>query len=99
VTCAEASALFCYFQLRRENYRWWWSSFCTGGSPALCVFCYSCFYFKQLETNGFEEYVYCFGYMGLGCFGLFLTTGVIGVFGSLWFNKMIYSSIKIGGGK
>ena len=99
VTCAEASALFCYFQLRRENYRWWWSSFCTGGSPALYVFCYSCFYFKQLETNGFEEYVYCFGYMGLGCFGLFLTTGVIGVFGSLWFNKMIYSSIKIGGGK
>jgi transmembrane 9 superfamily member 2/4 len=36
-----------------------------------------------------------FGYMGLICFGLFLMTGFIGVFCSLWFNKVIFASIKI----
>jgi transmembrane 9 superfamily protein 2/4 len=99
VTCAVTSARLCHFQLRRENYRWWWSSFCTGGSPALYVFFFSFFYFKELERTGFEEYVYYFVYMGLGCCALFLMTGAVGVFGSLWFNKVLYSSIKIGEGK
>ncbi|KAI2494203.1 Nonaspanin (TM9SF) [Fragilaria crotonensis] len=99
VTCAEISVLFCYLKLRRENYRWWWSSFCMGGSPALYVFCFSIVYFKQLEYNSFEDYMYYYGYMGLGCFGLFLMTGAIGVFGTLWFNMILYSSIKLGEGK
>ncbi|KAI2492743.1 Nonaspanin (TM9SF) [Fragilaria crotonensis] len=99
VTCAAIGVLFCYFQLRRENYRWWWSSFCVGGSPALYAFWHSFFYVKRLEYTRFEDYVYYFGYMGLGCCGLFLMTGVVGVFGTLWFNKILYSSIKIGDGK
>ena len=95
VTCAEITVLFCYFQLCGENYHWWWRSFCTAGSTALYVFFYSFVYFKQLEANSFTTYVLYFGYMGLVCFGLFLMTGFIGVSSSLWFNKTIYSSIKI----
>lgn len=95
ITCAEITVLFCYFQLCGENYHWWWRSFCTAGSTALYVFFYSFVYFKQLEANTFGTYVLYFGYMGLVCFGLFLMTGFIGVSSSLWFNKTIYSSIKI----
>lgn len=95
ITCAEITVLFCYFQLCGENYHWWWRSFCTSGSTALYVFFYSFVYFKQLEANSFATYVLYFGYMGLVSFGLFIMTGSIGVFSSLWFNKTIYSSIKI----
>lgn len=95
ITCAEITVLFCYFQLCGENYHWWWRSFCTSGSTALYVFFYSFVYFKQLEANSFATYVLYFGYMGLVSFGLFIMTGSIGVFSSLWFNKTIFSSIKI----
>uniref|UniRef100_A0A7S1ZE55 Transmembrane 9 superfamily member n=1 Tax=Trieres chinensis TaxID=1514140 RepID=A0A7S1ZE55_TRICV len=95
VTCAEITVLFCYFQLCGENYHWWWRSFCTAGSTALYVFGYSFMYFKQLETNAFATYILYFGYMGLASLALFLMTGAVGVFSSLYFNKAIFSSIKI----
>lgn len=95
VTCAEITVLFCYFQLCGENYHWWWRSFCTAGSTAIYVFLYSFVYFKQLEANSFSTYMLYFGYMGLASVALFLMTGCIGVFSSLWFNKTIFASIKI----
>jgi len=95
VTCAEITVLFTYFQLCGENYHWWWRSFCTSGSTAIYVFVYSFVYFKQLEANSFATYMLYFGYMGLASLGLFLMTGAVGVFSSLWFNKVIFASIKI----
>lgn len=95
VTCAEITVLFCYFQLCAENYHWWWRSFATAGSTALYVFFYSFVYFKQLEAGTFATYVLYFGYMALMSFGLFMMTGCIGVGSSLWFNKVIFASIKI----
>ena len=95
ITCAEITVFLCYFQLRGENYHWWWRSFCNAGSTAVYVFFYSFIYFKELEADSVTAYVLYFGYMGLVCFGLFLMTGFIGVSSSLWFNKTIYSSIKI----
>jgi transmembrane 9 superfamily protein 2/4 len=95
ITCAEITVLFCYFQLCRENYHWWWRSFCTAGSTALYVFFYSIVYFKQLEANSFATYVLYFGYMGLVSLGLFMMTGFIGVVSSLAFNHTIFGSIKI----
>merc|ERR1712150_371717 len=91
ITCAEITVLFNYFQLCGENCHWWWRSFCNGGSTAVYVFFYSFIYFKQLEANSFATYVLYFGYMGLVSFGLFIMTGSIGVFSSLWFNKTIFS--------
>jgi len=95
VTCAEITVLFCYFQLCGENYHWWWRSFTTAGSTSLYVYLYSLVYFKQLEVNSFVTYMLYFGYMSLICIGLFLMTGCLGLFSSLWFNKAIFGSIKI----
>jgi 1,4-dihydroxy-2-naphthoate octaprenyltransferase len=36
-----------------------------------------------------------FGYMGLTSLALFMMMGFVGVMTSLWFNKAIFSSIKI----
>lgn len=95
VTCAEITVLFVYFQLCGENYHWWWRAFTTGGSTAIYVFLYSFVYFKQLHASTFATYVLYFGYMGLASLALFLTTGCIGVYCALWFNKTIFGSIKI----
>jgi len=95
VTCAEITVLFTYFQLCGEDYQWWWRSYLTSGSTALYVFAYSFMYFKQLDANTFATYILYFGYMSLLSFALFLMTGSVGALTSLWFNKTIFSSIKI----
>ena len=97
--CAVITVRACYLQLCREDYRWWWSSFCTAGSSALYVFFYSIVYYFvwYLEANSVMDCAYYTGYMGIWCFGLFLMTGFIGVVSSLWFNKIMFSPITIGG--
>jgi transmembrane 9 superfamily member 2/4 len=95
IMCAEITMLFTYFQLCNEDYRWWWRSFCNGGSVAIYVFLYSIVYFQQLEANSFATYILYFGYMGLVFIGLFSMMGFVGLSASLWFNQTIYSSIAI----
>jgi len=95
ITCAEITILFTYFQLCSEDYHWWWRSFCNAGATAIYVFLYSFIYFKSLEANTFTTYILYFGYMGLVSAGLFLMTGCVGMLSSLWFNKVIFASIKI----
>ena len=75
VTCAEITAVACYFQLCAEDYRWWWRSFFTSGSTALYVFLYSIVYFNRLESNMFVTYLLYFSYMGIVSLGVFLLTG------------------------
>jgi len=95
LTAAEITVLFNYFQLCGENYHWWWRSFATSGSTALWVFLYSFAYFKQLEANTLPTYLLYFGYMSLISLGLFIMLGCIGVSSCLWFNKLIFGSIKV----
>jgi transmembrane 9 superfamily member 2/4 len=95
IMCAEITMLFTYFQLCNEDSRWWWRSFCNGGSIAIYVFLYSIVYLQQLEANSFATYILYFGYMGLISIGLFSMMGFVGLSASLWFNKTIYSSIAI----
>lgn len=95
ITCAEITILFTYFQLCSEDYHWWWRSFCNAGSTAIYVFLYSFVYFKQLYANSLSTYVLYFGYMALVSVGLFCMMGFVGLTTSLWFNKIIFSSIKI----
>jgi len=95
VTCAEMTAVLCYFQLCNENYHWWWRSLFAPGSTALYVFMYSVVYFSRLESNMGVTYMLYFGYMSLICMGLFLITGTIGFFSCLYFNYQIYASIKV----
>lgn len=95
LTCAEITILFTYFQLCSENYQWWWRSFTNAGSTAIYVFIYSLLYFSRLEANTLVTYLLYFGYMGVTCVGLFIMMGSVGVLSSLWFNKLIFGSIKI----
>jgi transmembrane 9 superfamily protein 2/4 len=95
VTCAEMTAVLCYFQLCSEDYHWWWRSVCAPGSTALYVFLYSVLYFSRLESNMPVTYMLYFGYMFLICMGMFLVTGTIGFFSCLYFNYQIYASIKV----
>jgi transmembrane 9 superfamily member 2/4 len=95
VTCAEITVLFTYFQLCSEDYHWWWRSFANSGATALYVFAYSIVYFQQLEANALSTYILYFGYMALASLALFLLMGTVGVASSLWFNKVIFASIKI----
>jgi transmembrane 9 superfamily protein 2/4 len=96
VTCAEVSILLCYFQLRFEDYQWWWRSFLSGGACAGYLFLYALWYnLTRLDMSGAVAFLIYFGYMTLICFTFFLITGTIGYFSCLWFNWQIYSSIKV----
>ena len=96
ITTAEVSIVLCYFQLCSEDYAWWWRSFFTGGSTGIYLFLYSIMYFyTKLEISDFTSAVLYFGYMMLISFAFSVLNGTIAFKACLWFNKKIYSSIKI----
>jgi transmembrane 9 superfamily member 2/4 len=97
ITCAEITLLLNYFQLRYENYHWWWRSFGISGSPAIWVFFYSVVYFfpEHLEANSLATCVLYFGYTSVASLGLFLMTGFIGVAASLLFNRTIFGTLVV----
>ena len=95
-TCAEMAIVLAYFQLRNEDYRWWWRSFLCSGSAAAYLFLYSVWYFDaKLDISGGLPSLVYFGYMALASFTFFLLCGAIGFFAALWFNLQIYAAIKV----
>jgi transmembrane 9 superfamily protein 2/4 len=95
ITCAEITIVLCYFQLCSEDYHWWWRSFFTSGSSAVYLFLYAILYFNtRLELRPTAAIIY-FSYMLLISFSFFLLSGSIGFLACFWFNKLIFSSIKI----
>jgi transmembrane 9 superfamily protein 2/4 len=95
VISAEIMVLFHYFSLKRENYRWWWRSFVTAGSPAVYACLWSFFFFgPQLSTDSFTAFFKYYTYMGLFILGYFLMTGCTGVAFCLCFNKMLYRKMR-----
>jgi transmembrane 9 superfamily protein 2/4 len=95
ITCAEITMVLLYFQLCFEDYRWWWRTFLTSSSTAIYVFLYSYFYFSRLESNLLITYFLFFGYMLVVSFGIFLLTGSVGFFAGLWFNIIVFGSLKV----
>jgi len=84
-----------YVLLNSEDYRWHWSSFCSGGSTAVYVYIYSIYYFfTKTRMSGIMQTCYYFGYMEMFCLGLFIMGGVIGFFGANLFVRRIYQYIK-----
>lgn len=55
-----------YFQLGREDHRWWWRSFCSGGSTGLFVYAFSFFYFRHSEMDGLLQVRGLGGLLALG---------------------------------
>mmetsp|Transcript_11998 Transcript_11998/g.22452 ORF Transcript_11998/g.22452 Transcript_11998/m.22452 type:complete len:609 (+) Transcript_11998:180-2006(+) len=84
-----------YFQLSREDHRWWWSAFVNGGMIGFFIYAYS-FYFYIFNSgmSGFLQASFYFGYMAILSFATFLMLGSAGFRVSLLFVKYIYSRVK-----
>jgi len=84
-----------YFQLAREDHRWWWSSYVNGGTTGIFIYAYSFYYyFHRSEMQGLLQSSYYFGYMAVISYAFFLMLGASGFHFSLAFVKYIYSRIK-----
>ena len=90
-TVVETSIIATYLLLCRENYKWWWHAFVTGGSSALWMFgyCAWCFY-TTLHIEGFVSTLLFFTYSGMACLVYGLLTGTIGFLASYAFVRRIY---------
>jgi len=84
-----------YFQLAREDHRWWWATYFNGGMTGLFIYVYSFyFYFRRSGMSGILQSSFYFGYMAIVSFAFFLMLGSAGFQFSLIFVKYIYSRIK-----
>jgi len=84
-----------YFQLAREDHRWWWATYFNGGMTGLFIYLYSFyFYFRRSGMSGVLQGSFYFGYMAIVSFAFFLMLGSAGFQFSLVFVKYIYSRIK-----
>mmetsp|Transcript_23513 Transcript_23513/g.34500 ORF Transcript_23513/g.34500 Transcript_23513/m.34500 type:complete len:590 (+) Transcript_23513:57-1826(+) len=84
-----------YFQLVREDHRWWWRSFANGGATGLLIYCYSFFYFfHRSNMDGFLQGSFYFGYMGVVSYAFFMMLGFVGFMSSFSFVNYIYGAVK-----
>jgi hypothetical protein len=84
-----------YFQLAREDYRWWWTTYVNGGMTGVFIFLYSFyFYFQRSGMNGVLQGSFYFGYMSIVSLAFFLMLGAAGFQFSMVFVRYIYSRIK-----
>jgi hypothetical protein len=84
-----------YFQLAREDHRWWWATYINGGMTGLFIYAYSFyFYFHRSGMSGLLQSSLYFGYMAVVSYGFFLMLGAAAFQFSLIFVKYIYSRIK-----
>eukprot|EP00538_Stauroneis_constricta_P011240 CAMPEP_0119558392 /NCGR_PEP_ID=MMETSP1352-20130426/10752_1 /TAXON_ID=265584 /ORGANISM="Stauroneis constricta, Strain CCMP1120" /LENGTH=628 /DNA_ID=CAMNT_0007605737 /DNA_START=23 /DNA_END=1909 /DNA_ORIENTATION=- len=84
-----------YFQLAREDHRWWWAAYVNGGMTGLFIYLYSFYYyFHRSGMSGLLQTSFYFGYMGVVSFAFFLMLGSAGFQFSLLFVKYIYSRVK-----
>ena len=93
-TCSLVNILTTYWQLCRENHRWWWCSFRNGASTGFLVWLYSANFFFGLDASPalFAYYLY-FGSMTLVSVGLAMILGYVGMSSSMRFNRAIYGMI------
>lgn len=84
-----------YFQLAREDHRWWWQSFWNGGSTGLFIWAYAFFYFfHRSKMHGFLQSSFYFGYTALAAYAFMLMLGFVGFLSSFYFVNYIYGAVK-----
>lgn len=84
-----------YFQLAREDHRWWWTSLINGGATGLFIFAYSFFYyFHRSNMNGVLQLSFYFGYTGVVSYAFFMMLGFVGFMSAFTFVNYIYSAVK-----
>eukprot|EP00980_Cylindrotheca_fusiformis_P017117 scaffold5260_cov101-Cylindrotheca_fusiformis.AAC.1 len=84
-----------YFQLAREDHRWWWASYINGGMTGIFIYAYSFYYyFNRSGMSGVLQSSFYFGYLAVVSFAFFLMLGSAGFQFSLVFVKYIYSRVN-----
>jgi len=93
--CSFITIALLYFQLAREDHRWWWAAFCNGGATGLFVFSYSFYYFfHRSNMDGMLQLSFYFGYMAVVSYAFFLMLGFVGFTSSFIFVNYIYGAVK-----
>jgi len=94
VACCITVSLL-YFQLAREDHRWWWNAFANGGATGLFVFAYSFYYFfHRSNMSGVLQLSFYFGYMSIVSYAFFVMLGFVGFYSSFYFVNYIYGAVK-----
>lgn len=84
-----------YFQLAREDHRWWWASYMNGGMTGIFIYIYSFYYYYHRSgMSGLLQGSFYFGYMSIVSLAFFLMLGAAAFQFSLVFTKYIYSRVK-----
>lgn len=89
------SVTMLYFQLAREDHRWWWATFINGGATGIVIYLYSfVYYFYRSEMNGWLQGSFFFGYMAAVSYAFFLILGTSAFYAGLFFVRFIYARVK-----
>lgn len=84
-----------YFQLAREDHRWWWAAYCNGGATGLFVYAYSFYYYyHRSNMDGLLQLSFYFGYMAIISYAFFLMLGFVGFYSAYEFVCYIYGAVK-----
>mmetsp|Transcript_14551 Transcript_14551/g.31869 ORF Transcript_14551/g.31869 Transcript_14551/m.31869 type:complete len:595 (+) Transcript_14551:126-1910(+) len=95
IVCSFITIALLYFQLAREDHRWWWASFFNGGATGLFVFAYSFYYFfHRSNMDGVLQLSFYFGYMAVVSYAFFVMLGFVGFSSAFMFVDYIYSAVK-----
>ena len=90
-----SGVLVTYYLLTLEDHRWPWVSFLSAGSPAGYLLFYATDLFSiKSKMSGWLPWSIYFGYIGLGCLGLFLLLGSMGHFAANCFLRYVYTNLK-----
>jgi len=94
--CAEVGVVLCYFQLCREDYRWWWRSFAHTGSCGLYFFLHAAAYaHSELHLSGPTAIAIYYGYTAAASAALSLVTGGVSFVACFWFVRSIFAAVKV----
>ena len=85
----------CYFQLCREDYRWWWRAFLNTATTGLYFLAYALYYSAELQLSGGVSRVLYFGYMSAAGLALGLMTGTVGLGAAYLFVVSVYAKIRV----
>lgn len=96
VTSQLIAVIMCYLRLAGEDHRWWWKSFMDTSSVAVWLFGYSLWYLIfRLNLVGILPIIVYLTYMAMMSLALGLYCGSVSFITVFWFNRCIYSAVKI----
>lgn len=92
---AQVSILICYSQLKSEDHRWWWVSFCSSATTGVFMGLFSLYYMhSSLALDGvFSSLIYLIC-MGMASFCVGLMYGSVGFLSCLWFTRTIFGALN-----